>query len=150
MAELFWSGHGSMVTNNVILSYRACGLVTRYIRVYVQMVECHLYLREHFLIKRTKNVRSCEYDRWVVHCGHQTTGLQPNPTQLKPNPTQPNRSSVFPRLCVVGLQPSSNPTRAVAPHPNQTKPQNNPVEAVCGRNLALVGVCSTWLGPKRI
>ena len=47
-----WSGCGLMVTRNLILPYRACGLVIRFMRVYVQMVECHLELREHVELKK--------------------------------------------------------------------------------------------------
>ena len=99
---------------------------------------------ERFFCKKNENVSSCEYDRWVVLSGHQTTGLQPNPTQLQPYPTKPNRSSVFPCLYVVGLQPNPTPIQPVLSRPNPsqpkpTKPQNNLIEEVC-RNLALVGL----------
>ena len=72
--------------------------------------------------KKMGNVSSCEYDRWVVLCGHQTTGLQPNPTPTKPNATQQKQCVSMSVCSGAPTQPNSNPTRAVAPQPNPTQP----------------------------
>ena len=72
--------------------------------------------------KKNENAITGEYDRWVVLCGHQTTGLQPNPTPTKPNATQQKQCVSMSVCSGAPTQPNSNPTRAVAPQPNPTQP----------------------------
>ena len=60
-----WSGRGSMVANNVILPYRACGLVTRYMSTCPNGLSVACKFMSIFY-KKMKNANSSEYDRWGV------------------------------------------------------------------------------------